>query len=124
VSRTVLVVEDDAVTREHFTRFLKLEGYTVVSASDAAAALSVVTTRAPDAILLDFHLPLTDGLQCLRQLRQAVDHPIPVAIVTGDYFLSDAQIAEIESLGARLWYKPLFLDQLLELVRALFAAST
>jgi DNA-binding response OmpR family regulator len=117
--RTVLIVEDDAVTLQQFTRFLKLEGYAAVGVTDTTAALTIVNAQPPDAILLDLHLRLSDGMECLRRIRQMTARAIPVAIVTGDYFLSELQLAEIQALGARVWYKPLWLDQLLTLVRGL-----
>ena len=43
----------------------------------------------------------------------------PVAIVTGDYYLDDAQAAEIAALGAQLRYKPLWLEELVMLAREL-----
>jgi hypothetical protein len=42
-----------------------------------------------------------------------------VAIVTGDYYLDDAQSAEIQALGAQLRYKPLWLEELVTLARDL-----
>jgi hypothetical protein len=44
---------------------------------------------------------------------------IPVAIVTGDYFLSDALQQELTSLGASLRFKPLWLEDLVALARTL-----
>ena len=43
----------------------------------------------------------------------------PVAIVTGDYYLDDAQAGEIAALGAQLRYKPLWLEELVTLAREL-----
>jgi hypothetical protein len=42
-----------------------------------------------------------------------------VAIVTGDYYLDEAQAAEIQALGAELRYKPLWLEELVTLARDL-----
>jgi hypothetical protein len=42
-----------------------------------------------------------------------------VAIVTGDYYLEDAQSAEIAALGAQLRFKPLWLEELVTLAREL-----
>jgi DNA-binding response OmpR family regulator len=119
----VLIVEDDPVTLQQFTRFLKLEGFAVTGVADARSAMTIVNSQPPDAVVLDLHLPLVDGVECLRQIRRAVSYEIPVAIVTGDYFIDDAQLAAIAALRARIWYKPLWLDQLLDLVRALLAAQ-
>ena len=44
-----------------------------------------------------------------------------MAIVTGDYYLDDAQTAEIKALGAELRYKPLWLEELVTRARQLLS---
>jgi CheY-like chemotaxis protein len=122
--RSILIVEDDPVTLEQFASLLTLEGYTVHTAADAASALQIVQRTPPDAILLDLHLPIIDGLQFLRHLRGLEqDRRTSVAIVTGDYFIDEAQQAELKSLGAALWFKPVWLDDLARLVSGLLSSS-
>ena len=59
-------------------------------------------------------------LQLLRAVRElpGLSHT-PVAIVTRDYYVEDAQAQEITALGAELRYKPLWLDELVSLARGL-----
>ena len=65
-------------------------------------------------------MPLVDGLGFLRRLRSIDQHrDVPVAIVTGDYFLDDTISSEIRQLGAELKYKPLWLEDLVGLARTL-----
>jgi DNA-binding response OmpR family regulator len=99
---------------------LKLEGFTVSTALDASAGLALADAIRPQAIILDMRMPLINGIQFLRQVR-ARPHlaDIPVAIVTGDYFLSDALQQELKSLGASLRFKPLWLEDLVALARTL-----
>jgi CheY-like chemotaxis protein len=74
----------------------------------------------PSAVLLDLHLPMADGVEFLRQLRAiGPAGRVPTAIVTGDYFIEKSVTAEIHTLGARLCYKPLWEDDLLNLLRDL-----
>ena len=99
---------------------LKLEGFTVATALDAAAGLALAETIRPGAIILDMRMPLINGIQFLRQVRarpHLVD--VPVAIVTGDYFLSEALQQELKTLGASLRFKPLWLEDLVALARTL-----
>ena len=64
-----------------------------------------------------------DGLQFLRLLRSKEGlQKIPVAIVTGDYFLDDAVSRELSGLGAEVRFKPLWLEDLLALARNLLKA--
>ena len=69
---------------------LKLEGFSVATALSAEAGLELADNVRPDAIILDMRMPITNGLQFLRLVR-AKPHlvEVPVAIVTGDYFLSE-----------------------------------
>jgi DNA-binding response OmpR family regulator len=69
---------------------------------------------------LDLHLPVRNGLDCLRSLRAAPLRLLtPVAILTGDYFLEDPVAGELEALGARIHYKPVWDTDLRQIVEAL-----
>jgi len=87
---------------------------------NAEGGLREARATPPDAIILDLRMPLVDGLAFLRRLR-AIDQyaRTPVAIVTGDYFLDDRTSAELRSLGAQLKFKPLWLEDLVALAKAL-----
>jgi DNA-binding response OmpR family regulator len=99
---------------------LRLEGYEVLTAMNAESGLREADSRRPDAIILDLRMPLIDGLAFLRRLRARAAHrDTPVAIVTGDYFLDDTTSAELKMLGAELKFKPLWLEDLLDLARGL-----
>ena len=119
---TILIVDDDEGVTTTFARMLRLEGYEVYTAMNAETGLREAEATAPDAIILDLRMPLVDGLGFLRRLR-AIDQyrEIPVAIVTGDYFLDDAVSAELRMLGAELKFKPLWLEDLVGLARTLLA---
>lgn len=121
-TKTILIVDDDRGVAETFARMLKLEGFTVATAVDAEAGLVLANNVLPHAIILDMRMPITNGLQFLRTLR-AKPHlvDVPVAIVTGDYFLPDAIQNELRSLGASIRFKPLWLDDLIALAKSLVA---
>ena len=103
---------------------LRLEGYQVKTAVSAQTGLQEADKSHPDAIILDLRMPLVDGLGFLRRLRANQDHrAIPVAIVTGDYFLDDAVSNELRELGAELRFKPLWLEDLVGLARNLLKVT-
>jgi len=117
---TILIVDDDEGVTQTFARMLRLEGYEVHTAMDAETGLRAADQNRPDAIILDLRMPLVDGLVFLRRLREQERHRgIPVAIVTGDYFLEDAVSTELRELGAELKFKPLWLEDLVGLARTL-----
>jgi DNA-binding response OmpR family regulator len=116
----VLIVDDDKSVTNLFSRMLRLEGYEVWAAHTADKGLNLASIRRPHAIILDLRTPLTSGLELLRSIRAISGlAQTPVAIVTGDYYLAEAQSDEIRALGAELRYKPLWLDELVSLARDL-----
>jgi DNA-binding response OmpR family regulator len=120
----ILIVDDDEGVTQTFARMLRLEGYQVRTAVSAQTGLVEANKSHPDAIILDLRMPLVDGLGFLRKLRASDDHRgIPVAIVTGDYFLDDAVSAELQELGAELRFKPLWLEDLVGLARNLLKVT-
>jgi CheY-like chemotaxis protein len=116
----VLIIEDDATTLEFFEQMLVEEGYIVRAVLTCEAGLAEAASHTPDAILMDLHLPLTDGLECLRRLRAAPLHlTTPVAILTGDYFLAEEVARELQALGARIHFKPVWDADLRQIVEGL-----
>jgi DNA-binding response OmpR family regulator len=122
-TRTILIVDDDRSVAETFARILKLEGFGVATAGSAEAGLSLASVVKPDAIILDMRMPITNGLQFLRLIRaNAALARVPVAIVTGDYFMSEPVQHELRALGASIRFKPLWLEDLVVLARTLIDA--
>ena len=119
-TRTILIVDDDRSVADTFARMLKLEGFTVATALSAEAGLELADNVRPHAIILDMRMPITNGLQFLRTIR-APPHlvDVPVAIVSGDYFLPDPIQNELKALGAALRFKPLWLEDLIALAKTL-----
>ena len=122
-TRTILIVDDDRSVADTFTRMLRLEGFNVAAALSAGEGLEMAENLRPDAIILDMRMPITNGLQFLRTLRSRPHLvEVPVAIVTGDYFLPDAIQAELNTLGASLRFKPMWLEDLVALAKTLVPA--
>jgi len=120
----ILIVDDDEGVTQTFARMLRLEGYQVRTAINAENGLREAEDCHPDAIILDLRMPLVDGLGFLRRLRAHDEQRlVPVAIVTGDYFLDDAVSTELRELGAELRFKPLWLEDLVGLARYLLKVT-
>jgi CheY-like chemotaxis protein len=80
----VLLVEDDAPTRELFRAAFRRAGFVVTAVEDGLAALHRIESDPPDVIVLDMALPRLGGRDVLRELRARPDtRHIPVVIVTG-----------------------------------------
>jgi len=70
VPRRILVVDDNVDVVETTTMLLSLSGHQVRSAKDGLQALHVASEFRPDVVLLDIGLPLMDGYEVARRLRQ------------------------------------------------------
>ncbi len=79
----ILVVDDDAATRDLLTRFLTREGFTVRVAADGRSGLALAGALKPKVVILDVTMPRMDGWTVLRALK---DDPhlaaIPVVMCT------------------------------------------
>jgi len=116
----VLVLDDDEGIRSAFARVLTREGYTVQIAESAEEALRHVGLTRPDAILLDLKMPMINGVGFLYRLRQnPANKDIAVAMITGERTLDDATVTDVRMLNARIFYKPLSLDDVRRVVRTL-----
>jgi two-component system, OmpR family, alkaline phosphatase synthesis response regulator PhoP len=69
----ILVVDDETALVELVRNYLEREQYEVLTAADGRAALDVARSARPDLVVLDVMLPVLDGIEVCRQLRQFSD---------------------------------------------------
>ena len=118
----LLIVDDDEGVTQTFAGILRLEGHQVRTASNAFEGLKEVESFRPDAIILDLRMPLINGLGFLYRLRGFVDTcRVPVAMITGDCTIDEEATDELRALGALLWMKPLWSEDLISIANALLA---
>jgi DNA-binding NarL/FixJ family response regulator len=98
----IVVADDQATIREGLVLMLDLlpDIRVVGSAADGEQAIAQVAEHRPDAILLDLHMPVLDGLEVTRRL--AVSHP-EVAIVVLTTYANDASVLDTLRAGARAY---------------------
>jgi two-component system cell cycle response regulator DivK len=123
MTHTVLVVENDRVSRELAERVLIKGGYEVVTASDGEEALEIAPGIRPDLILMDVGLPGIDGIevaQILHQDRRTAETPVLVwsALVTS------SEVDRAWNAGCVAYLtKPVGARELLESIDAVFGVS-
>jgi two-component system, OmpR family, response regulator MprA len=121
----LLIVDDDEGVTQTFAGILRLEGHQVRTASNAFEGLKEVESFRPDAIILDLRMPLINGLGFLYRLRGFVETcRVPVAMITGDGTIDEEATNELRALGAILWMKPLWTEDLISIANALLANQT
>lgn len=82
----ILVVEDEPVLQETLAYNLTRQGHTVETASDGQTALDIARKQHPDLIVLDLMLPVLDGYEVCRILRQEMNVPILMLTARDDEF--------------------------------------
>jgi two-component system chemotaxis response regulator CheY len=112
MARTCLVVDDSRVVRKVARRILEAHGFEVEEAEDGQKALDACRTGLPDCVLLDWNMPVMDGITFLRALRQEFgpDGP-PVVFCTTENDMSHIEMA-IEA-GAQEYIMKPFDDDIL-----------
>jgi len=85
MARTVLIVDDHPGFRTSARRMLEADGYQVVDeAQDGRSGIAAARARRPDIVLLDVHLPDTDGFAIAAELTGSDDAPIVVLTSSHD----------------------------------------
>jgi CheY-like chemotaxis protein len=86
----VLIVEDDADSRNAMRETLEVAGAVVTTAPSAGDALAALAARRFDVVVSDLAMPQQSGFWLIAKIRQLYpDQPIPVLAVTGHPFPAD-----------------------------------
>ncbi len=104
----VLLVEDNPVNQLVATRMLQLEGCEVDLAANGAEAIDRAQARTYDLILMDCHMPVMDGFQATRRLREIFGPPgrLPILALTASVLDEDRELCRQAGMDAAL-AKPL-----------------
>jgi two-component system chemotaxis response regulator CheY len=97
--RTCLIVDDSRIIRKVARRIVEGLGFEVDEAADGAEALSYCGSAMPDVVLLDWNMPVMDGLTFLRRLRGLPDGQEPKVLFC-TIETRPERIAEALSAGA------------------------
>jgi CheY-like chemotaxis protein len=115
--KKVLLVEDYTDVRKMMSIFLRHSGYEVLEAADGYEALELAVNQKPDLVLMDIGLPVLDGIQATRAIREHEElRNIPIVAVTayGDFYDEKAREAGCNDVIQ----KPLHLENLEPLVKS------
>ncbi len=117
----LLVVDDDPDVRDSLGRALRCAGYSVAVAAHGGDALDAVTRSPVDLIVLDVLMPILDGYDTCRRLRERGD-ATPVLMLTARDGVDD-RVTGLEAGADDYLVKPFALRELLARVRALLRRS-
>ena len=114
--RTIVLIEDDSVTRLSIGAFLRAQNFHVLEARDGAIGLQLTQEHRPDLVLCDINLPELDGYEVLQELRKDVmTEKTPFLFISSECCCSNYRRAR--ELGANDYLrKPVVNHKLLEAI--------
>ncbi len=123
LSQSVLIVDDEQMTRSLLRMMLQREDYRIYEAGDGVEALTAVHQYRPDLILLDVMMPNMDGLTVCKRLREDVNTAnMPIILLSAK--TQSSAIQEGMQAGADLYLtKPVPRDVLLQNIQSLLPVA-
>lgn len=118
MSKRILIIEDDDVTRELLRMALEQRGYQVTVAEDGVRGYDTALFLKPDLIVTDIQMPGADGVHVVRRVRDtATLEKIPILVTTA---FGNGTATFALQLGANAYEpKPINLESFLSTVRRL-----
>jgi signal transduction histidine kinase/DNA-binding response OmpR family regulator len=118
--RSILIVDDDAVSRQLVTKVLESAGHRVWAAANGEEALHLTRTEAFDLIFMDLEMPDLDGLQVTREIRknEAPGLHVPIYALTAHASISHRESCMEAGMDGFLT-KPVPVDEILQLLSKL-----
>jgi CheY-like chemotaxis protein len=109
----ILVIDDEPAVRDSLARMLQREGHEVTTAGDGVEGLRRWRENGATVVILDIHMPRSDGIETLVQLR-ALQPALPVIVISGgDQTHTLGLLGDARLLGAvRTLAKPFSLSEL------------
>ena len=117
----ILVIDDDEKITSMLKRSLAFEGYTVVTARNGHSGIQVFASDEPDLLVLDLMMPIVDGWEVCRRVREA-GSTVPILMLTARDEVQD-RVKGLDSGADDYLLKPFALEELLARVRALLRRS-
>jgi two-component system chemotaxis response regulator CheY len=85
MGKTVLITDDDKLTREGLATMLRGSGHSVIEAEDGEQALEMLNQRRPDLLISDVRMPNMDGVTLVENIRASESlKDLPIIILTND----------------------------------------
>ncbi|WP_299257618.1 phosphate regulon transcriptional regulator PhoB [uncultured Kushneria sp.] len=124
MSRTVLIVDDEAPIREMIAMALEMADFRILEAEDAITAHELVVDERPDLILLDWMLPGVSGIDLARRLkREPTTRDIPIVLLTARSE-EDNKVQGLESGADDYITKPFSPRELIARLKAVLRRTT
>lgn len=120
----ILIIDDETALRDVLARLFEREGHEVSTAGDGVEGLQLWREQGAAVVILDIHMPRSDGIETLVQLR-ALAPALPVIVISGgDQTRALGLLGDARLLGAtRSLAKPFSLSELTAAVNGVLGAG-
>jgi DNA-binding response OmpR family regulator len=123
MSKTILIVDDDEMTRRLLRLFFKRHGYDVIEAENGQESLGIIEENCPDLAIIDILMPVMDGLATVHKIRSKLDcTELPILIFTTRTDI-ETKDKGLKAGAQRFLQKPVHLGELEEIIEELLAES-
>lgn len=112
--RLALVVDDSRVVRKFGSQILENLGFKVVAAADGVEALECCRVEVPDLILLDWNMPVMDGMEFLAEFRRTYPENETIIIFCTTENDTERMLQALEAGASEFVMKPYDVDILKE----------
>ena len=85
----ILVVEDQQSIAQNIANYLEVKGHTLDFATQGDQGLELALSNHYDLVILDLNLPVMDGLEVCKKLREQASHHVPIILLTARYSIDD-----------------------------------
>ena len=116
-SRKILAVDDSVSIRKSISFILGQENFEVVEAENGADGLSKANADKFGLIITDINMPIMDGIQFIKELRNTAEHKFtPIIVLTTEN--QESKMQEVKAAGATGWIvKPFSSEKLIAVVK-------
>jgi CheY-like chemotaxis protein len=117
--KTILIAEDSSVIQSLTRKILEQQHYRIVVAKNGNEVMRQIENQPFDGVLMDINIPMKNGLECTREIRQHANEAIrklPIIAITGN--AHNFSLAQFQEAGITDYLpKPLDFDALVRAVR-------
>jgi signal transduction histidine kinase/CheY-like chemotaxis protein len=112
---TILLVDDDEISRYAVKTLLENQGANVITADNGNQAIETLKEKTVDAILMDVYMPVLNGIEATEIIKSEKLSIAPIIGITASVMLVEREQYFIAGMDALL-EKPIIIDQLIEII--------
>jgi two-component system cell cycle response regulator DivK len=118
MSKKIIIAEDSSVIQNLTSKILSIQNYQIISVKNGKDVLKKLEEDTYDLILLDINMPIMDGVECARHIRNHRNDQIkniPIIAISGN--AKNYSVEDFKSMGINDYLpKPLDYDQMVDMV--------